>query len=263
MVNMLGDIGQRKSTKPTRQRLDARPIPGSGRPPLKHVQGQRPIVAKSNQHAKRRGLQSFAAPLIRWSMVQILAALKQRLAAKSSLWPKKPAARVGRLLAAVGPVSFTSDRAIAAAGLAAAAGSAGFAGYMIFTTGGSGGLDSSASSVTPPPPISELRQQQSESSGSVLFDHEATGAIHPRRVRAEPPLSNSAHPPQTVKDQIVATYVLRFVDQNAALIQGPTGVSAVVPGMRLPDVGMILTIEQREGAWIVMTESGIIAGPQF
>lgn len=262
MVRKRGNIGECPSSKAMRHRIDSRPPPGSGCPPLKYVKVQRPIV-KSAQHGGGRGLLSFAAAHFQRLIVQVLERWKRKLAPKPSPWPRKSAAWVGRLLAAVGPLSLTTDRAIAAAGLAAAAGSAGFAGYMILTTGGVGGRDSRTSSALAlaPPSISQLRQRQTESGASVLFDHEATGAIHSRRVSAEPPLSNSARLPQSVRDHVIETYVLRFVDQDAALVQGPSGVSAVVPGMRLPDVGTVLAIERREGAWIVLTESGVIVGP--
>lgn len=265
MVRNRGDMDLRQSSKTMRRKVDSRPVLDDGRAPPRHVQVQRRIIAKSVQQGKGREPwhRAFASHVPQWRIVGALAGLKQRLAGKPGLSAREPKAWIGRLLAAVGSLSLTSDRALATVGLAAAAGSAGFAGYMILNTGHSAGPDGKISSVASSSPMSLSRQQQSRTGRSALFDHEATGAIHPRRVPAEPTLVHSASQPHSGRDRVIDNYVLRFVDDDAALVQGPAGVYAVIPGTRLPDAGRILSIEHRDGAWLVVTENGVIKGPRF
>ncbi len=56
-------------------------------------------------------------------------------------------------------------------------------------------------------------------------------------------------------------YVLRFTRKGAIVVEGPKGSFAAVPGVVLPDRGRILSIENRNGRWVVLTENGVVTEP--
>ncbi|MFC4175750.1 hypothetical protein ACFOYU_27335 [Microvirga sp. GCM10011540] len=53
-------------------------------------------------------------------------------------------------------------------------------------------------------------------------------------------------------------YVVWSVSQGVALVEGPDGLRAVVPGAVLPGAGQILSIEQAKTGWVVVTSETII-----
>jgi hypothetical protein len=160
-----------------------------------------------------------------------------------------------------GSLVFTSDHALAAAGLAAAIGSASFAGYMIIKVGADRAelIPADAAPAEPeqhsPGPKSAARPEPPQSD---MLDFGATGTI------IRPPEPQPALPPnvegvgEPTPDLAVKGFYLRFADEGAALVQGPSGIYAVVPGARIPEAGIILAIEKRAGRWIVVTQNGTI-----
>jgi hypothetical protein len=53
-------------------------------------------------------------------------------------------------------------------------------------------------------------------------------------------------------------YVLRSVTKGVALIESPEGLRDVRPGTILPAAGLVTSIEQRDGRWVVVTVRGLI-----
>jgi hypothetical protein len=61
----------------------------------------------------------------------------------------------------------------------------------------------------------------------------------------------------------VSSYVLRYADVAAALVQGPVGTLVVTAGSVVPDDGLVLSIEKRAGRWVVVTSTGTIEEPSM
>jgi hypothetical protein len=59
----------------------------------------------------------------------------------------------------------------------------------------------------------------------------------------------------------VKGYALRFTRKGAIVVDGPKGSYAAAPGVVLPDRGRILSIQNRNGRWVVLTENGTITEP--
>ncbi|WP_041367398.1 hypothetical protein [Methylocella silvestris] len=53
-------------------------------------------------------------------------------------------------------------------------------------------------------------------------------------------------------------YVVSFSAKDAIMVQSAKGSFAAAPGTALPDAGRILSIENRNGRWVVVTERGTI-----
>lgn len=192
----------------------------------------------------------------------------------------------GVIAALASSIALTTDKALAAAGVAAAIGSVTFAGYMIVARDdGPAGIGRARPLMLGPEPLdtpSPRARMARASKGLELIDFNATGSITRMspRVVAEtgigiPPESGrkaaSEPPPESEQprgedapnDIALDGYVLRFVDHGAALVQGKGGIYAVVPGATLPEAGSILSIEQRAGRWIVVCEKGVIEAPRL
>lgn len=213
--------------------------------PVSQQVPQRDTIARSFAHR-------FASLT---SAAGIAARVQQRFSARAKLL-------AGMIPAFAGSCSFTSDHALAAAGLAAAVGSASFAGYMIIQAGqGPGAAASSRAVIAAPPHDAGLRQPKSLPSAYEALDLDATGTILPGPAGGAN--REAREPAKPEHEQALKGYSLRFADEGTALIQGPGGIYAVVPGVRVPDAGMILSVEKRSGRWIVVSEKGFIEGPRF
>jgi hypothetical protein len=53
-------------------------------------------------------------------------------------------------------------------------------------------------------------------------------------------------------------YMIHRASESAALIEGPSGLWWVKPGMRIPGAGQILSIEHSETGWAVITSETTI-----
>lgn len=56
----------------------------------------------------------------------------------------------------------------------------------------------------------------------------------------------------------VRGYVLREVFRGGALVESRYGVMEVFPGVQLPGVGRVRSVEKRDGRWVVVTTAGLI-----
>jgi hypothetical protein len=161
-------------------------------------------------------------------------------------------------------LAFTVNHGLVAPGLATAIGSASFAGFMITRSDNHplfGGIEHLMIFAQP--------IGGSQSHRRLLFDHDSprsvdysvTGSID----RNAPPRdsANGAKPPRIGDnpDPMRAPlngYVLRFGRNGVVVVEGPKGSYAAAPGAALPGAGRILSIQNRNGRWVVQTENGMI-----
>jgi hypothetical protein len=54
-------------------------------------------------------------------------------------------------------------------------------------------------------------------------------------------------------------YVIHRATSESALIEGPDGVWWVTPGMTLPGIGQIISIERSDNGWVVLTSETMIS----
>lgn len=54
-------------------------------------------------------------------------------------------------------------------------------------------------------------------------------------------------------------YVIHRATNESALIEGPEGVWWVTPGMTLPGIGQIISIERSDNGWVVLTSETMIS----
>ncbi|KFG66978.1 hypothetical protein JH26_27020 [Microvirga sp. BSC39] len=54
-------------------------------------------------------------------------------------------------------------------------------------------------------------------------------------------------------------YVIHRATSESALIEGPEGVWWVTPGMTLPGIGQIISIERSDNGWVVLTSETMIS----
>ena len=168
-------------------------------------------------------------------------------------------------------IALTVDHGLVAAGVAAAVGSASFAGFMIARDNSHplfGGIEHLMIFAQPIGAAGSHRRLLLEEA-SARPDDDATGSIaspSPQRAAAEratPARSAGAddndqpEPP----GRPAKGYVLRFTRKGAIVVEGPKGSFAAVPGVVLPDRGRILSIENRNGRWVVLTENGVVTEP--
>jgi hypothetical protein len=55
-------------------------------------------------------------------------------------------------------------------------------------------------------------------------------------------------------------WVLWRVYKGRAVVQGRRGIFDVVPGIDLPELGIVREIIERDGRWVVITQNGTIVG---
>ncbi|HZH51177.1 MAG TPA: hypothetical protein VEZ16_04770 [Microvirga sp.] len=90
----------------------------------------------------------------------------------------------------------------------------------------------------------------------VEFDPATTGSILQGAKAAEKANDGVA---QAIEARALPLrYVLWSVNKGIALVEGPGGLRAVVPGAILPGAGQILSIEQAETGWVVVTSETVI-----
>lgn len=76
---------------------------------------------------------------------------------------------------------------------------------------------------------------------------------------AKTPSEDKPRAERTVREEVVAGWVLRGVQRGSALVEGRRGVLEVRPGQTVPGVGKVTAIERRGAEWVVVTQSGLIA----
>jgi hypothetical protein len=94
-------------------------------------------------------------------------------------------------------------------------------------------------------------------------DDLATASL-PRKVIPGTGASADAPPPSRVNPGAFAPgatlkeYALRSVTRGVALIESPDGLREVRVGTILPYAGLVTSIEQRDGKWVIITSRGLI-----
>jgi hypothetical protein len=56
-------------------------------------------------------------------------------------------------------------------------------------------------------------------------------------------------------------YVIHRATSESALIEGPEGLWWVTPGMKVPGIGQVISIERSENGWAVLTSEALITQP--
>ena len=164
---------------------------------------------------------------------------------------------------------FTSERGLGLAGLALAVASGSFAAYMISDTGRQPHFSGAEyltvfAKLTPSGRGSDVEatRPQPPDAGSSATDDFATASI--ARKEAATPSEAPRNPARTATGAIapavttLKSYVLRSVTKGVALVESPEGLRDVRPGTILPYAGLVTSIEQREGKWVVVTARGLI-----
>jgi hypothetical protein len=153
------------------------------------------------------------------------------------------------------------DQTIVAAGFMAALASAGFAGVMMSADnsrpmfGGIEHLMLFAQPIHGQPPVSIAQGQNAPLPSDIDFS--ATGSIgrkDPRLMDGSPAGMLPAQP----TEPIIKTYALQVAEAGVAVVQGRGTSYRVQPGYFLPGAGRVLSIEQRDDKWVVVTTQGII-----
>lgn len=153
------------------------------------------------------------------------------------------------------------DQTIVAAGLMAALASAGFAGIMMSADnshpmfGGIEHLMLFAQPIHGQPPVAIAQGQNAPLPSDIDFS--ATGSIKrkdPRLTDANP----AAMVPEQPTEPIIKTYALQEAEAGVAVVQGRGTSYRVQPGYFLPGAGRVLSVEQRDDKWVVVTTQGVI-----
>jgi hypothetical protein len=178
-------------------------------------------------------------------------------ALRQTLPPRRPkAAQPERLNIFSG-----ADRAIITAGIFTAVASAGFASYMVSTDHShpvfngiehltifarpSGGIDR---------PIEARMQRPSDDQG---VDFTATGTIPGEAASSAPP--DYVLPALGARDgPVIKGFTLRGVSGNVAMVETAQGIYRVEPGTTLPGAGRVLSVQWRQGKFVVVTTLGVI-----
>jgi len=184
--------------------------------------------------------------------------------------PAKAASAAQAKAASAHILALTVDHGLVAAGVAAAIGSASFAGFMVTRDNSHplfGGIEHLMIFAQPIGATGGLRRQEPEMAMVRSVDTDATGSIKlpPLRAGDDGAVSAWSGAPPDVADKPDAArapvkgYVLRFTRKGAMVVDGPKGSYGAAPGVVLPDRGRILSIQNRNGRWVVLTENGMIA----
>lgn len=155
---------------------------------------------------------------------------------------------------------FSIDQGLIAMGVAAAVGSAGFAGFMMSRDNSRPVFGGIEHLMIFSQPIGGSRShaspQQSELRPASM-DYDAIGSIERPQRKAS---AEDAPGKQAGSARAGAKgYWLRAGDKGALMAVGPKGAFVAAPGVMLPDAGRVLTVQNRNGRWLVTTEQGVIA----
>jgi hypothetical protein len=97
--------------------------------------------------------------------------------------------------------------------------------------------------------------------GSATFDPTTTGAVPKDGAGVQqakrPDAGTGAQEPPPKR------YVVRGVSDGVALVEGPEGLWAVMPGATLPGAGRIQSIEKSGKGWVVVTSETTISQPSL
>jgi hypothetical protein len=154
------------------------------------------------------------------------------------------------------------DQTLVATGVAGALASAGFAVVMISTDHSQpmfSGIEHLMLFAQPihgrPAPVLARGYEPPADDG---IDYTATGTI-PRSDQHRPDKIETTHVHSPPTEPIIMDYVLREARIGVALVQGNGTAYRIKPGNFLPGAGRVLSVEQREDTWVVVTTQGIIS----
>ncbi|MGD9657104.1 MAG: hypothetical protein AB7U61_05595 [Methylocystis sp.] len=125
---------------------------------------------------------------------------------------------------------------------------------------------SAQATSAPPPAENKSAASASKAATSPQAPSENSDEKVARAAKNESVKNESAKidmtPVQTIAPtpKVVSGYRVRDVFQGAALIESDRGMIGVEPGEVVPGVGRVISIKERAGRWIVLTESGEIVG---
>ncbi len=167
-------------------------------------------------------------------------------------------------------LALTVDHGLVAAGIAAAVGSASFAGFMMTRDNSHpmfGGIEHLMIFAQPIGGAHSNHEPTAKPHEKRAVDYNTTGSIaQPAKHDVEHNKATDGARPRfgAQIDPASATmkgYVLRLARKGGVSIEGPGGSYPAAPGTTLPDAGRILSLENRNGRWVVTTENGRIAEP--
>ncbi len=167
----------------------------------------------------------------------------------------------------------TLEHGLGLAGLALAVASGSFAGYMIsdtgrqphfsgaeyltvfakLTPGGQGSPTTGPRAQRPEPDAADADELATASISRDTASGPIDGLNSPASPRA---VAAGALPPGAAAT--MKAYVLRSVTRGVALIESPEGLREVRLGTVLPYAGLVTSIEQQDGRWVVITSQGVI-----
>jgi hypothetical protein len=183
--------------------------------------------------------------------------------------PAKAASAAQAKAASAQILALTVDHGLVAAGVAAAIGSASFAGFMVARDNSHplfGGIEHLMIFAQPIGATGGPRRPEPETAMARSIDYDATASIKRPPPRGDDDGAISVRngvPPEAADKPDAASapvkgYVVRFTRKGAMVVDGPKGFYAAAPGVVLPDRGRILSIQNRNGRWVVLTENGVI-----
>jgi hypothetical protein len=176
-------------------------------------------------------------------------------------WGTNFAASWKDLLASFGVGSLV-DRILVSTGVTAALASAAFAAGMISTDHSHpmfGGIEHLMLFAQPmhSKPKALMARVQKPPIAEPGIDYAATGTIRPKNPPAPDPGDVAPiHLPAT--EPIIRGYYLQEARAGFAVVQGQAAAYRVLPGAFLPGAGRVLSVEQRNDKWVVVTTQGVI-----
>ncbi|WP_262297496.1 hypothetical protein [Microvirga sesbaniae] len=85
-----------------------------------------------------------------------------------------------------------------------------------------------------------------------------TGSLTRKDVELSAGRKGDAAAPSTDRRVQFQRYVIHRATGGSALIEGPEGLWWVTPGMTLPGIGQVLSIERSDAGWVVLTTETMI-----
>ncbi len=100
-------------------------------------------------------------------------------------------------------------------------------------------------------------------SRSIDLSPATTGSLHREARNTERAQPKQGETSASVNDGRTRfqNYVIHRATSESALIEGPEGLWWVMPGMTLPGIGQVLSIERSDNGWSVLTSQTMITQP--
>ncbi len=185
--------------------------------------------------------------------------LKQVARAHNKPIPRHPTSGRARLEQQLRAKEILGQRVTYAVGFLLAGLSVAFATYAIDSRSGQASLPSILPTITGSLPVNSNKGLASAHRHRST-DPESTGSVRKNvAANTQADEARSADDAEQADSKSIARgYVVRKVVQGAALVEGPDGLQAVIPGVVLPGAGRIMKIEQQDSGWVVVTSETVI-----